>query len=364
MHREFPADDTGLVNLALASDGKLIYLLIDRVECKDLFEPGDRLAYSVQVRRSDGNGAFIGAIQPDQLLLSNGRIIAVSDEGRFMRVYSLDDGRMLHSPGAAVAEGIDNTVAGLKTKAADWQVTLAAAGSFVYAFGPHSLVGFNLDHLGDTPYDPLEKDDEAQNLVIGKDYLLLLAKNAPSDRPMMHTQFPTAMAACSYSRAVTRDGRESGLFAARDAFSSPAGIQSWQAVDGGIYYLTGDQKLFFMKGARELTLALRLPYSAGVSIISRVPNGSVTNEVSMAVTAPNSPTMREKVQGVINLIRPAVQADGGDIELVDVTSDGVVQIRFHGACHGCPSCTMTLQMGIERNLREKVPEITSVVPVA
>jgi Fe-S cluster biogenesis protein NfuA len=75
------------------------------------------------------------------------------------------------------------------------------------------------------------------------------------------------------------------------------------------------------------------------------------------------PTVRERVQGVIDLIRPAVQADGGDIELVDVKSDGVVQIRFHGACHGCPSSTMTLQMGIERNLREKVPEITAVVPV-
>ncbi len=74
-------------------------------------------------------------------------------------------------------------------------------------------------------------------------------------------------------------------------------------------------------------------------------------------------SIRDKVQGVINLIRPAVQADGGDIELVDVTSNGVVQIRFHGACHGCPSSTMTLQMGIERNLRDRVPEVTSVVPV-
>ena len=74
--------------------------------------------------------------------------------------------------------------------------------------------------------------------------------------------------------------------------------------------------------------------------------------------------VRERVQSVINLIRPAVQADGGDIELVDVTSEGVVQIRFHGACHGCPSSTMTLHMGIERNLREKVPEITQVVSVA
>ena len=74
-------------------------------------------------------------------------------------------------------------------------------------------------------------------------------------------------------------------------------------------------------------------------------------------------SVRERVQGVLNLIRPAVQADGGDIELVDVADDGVVQVRFHGACHGCPSSSLTLQHGIERNLRERVPEVTRVVPV-
>jgi Fe-S cluster biogenesis protein NfuA len=73
--------------------------------------------------------------------------------------------------------------------------------------------------------------------------------------------------------------------------------------------------------------------------------------------------VRDRVQGVINLIRPAVQADGGDIELVDVTPDGTVQVRFHGACHGCPSSSMTLHQGIERNLRERVPEVTRVVAV-
>jgi Fe-S cluster biogenesis protein NfuA len=84
----------------------------------------------------------------------------------------------------------------------------------------------------------------------------------------------------------------------------------------------------------------------------------------MPTTTPvNPPPLREKVQNVIDLIRPAVQADGGDIELVDVSEAGVVQIRFHGACHGCPSSTMTLQMGIERNLREMVPEVTGVEPV-
>jgi len=83
----------------------------------------------------------------------------------------------------------------------------------------------------------------------------------------------------------------------------------------------------------------------------------------MTATTVQPATLRDRVQGVINLIRPAVQADGGDIELVDVSGDGVVSIRFHGACHGCPSSTMTLQMGIERNLREKVPEVTQVIPV-
>ena len=82
-----------------------------------------------------------------------------------------------------------------------------------------------------------------------------------------------------------------------------------------------------------------------------------------AAPAPADPDVRDRVQAVINLIRPAVQADGGDIELVDVYADGLVHVRFHGACHGCPSSTMTLQMGIERNLRERVPEVTQVIPV-
>ena len=80
-----------------------------------------------------------------------------------------------------------------------------------------------------------------------------------------------------------------------------------------------------------------------------------------AETQPSS--IKDRVQGVINLIRPAVQADGGDIELVDVMADGTVQVRFHGACHGCPSSGLTLHSGIERNLIERVPEVSRVVAV-
>ncbi len=74
-------------------------------------------------------------------------------------------------------------------------------------------------------------------------------------------------------------------------------------------------------------------------------------------------TLNERVAEVIDLIRPAVQSDGGDIELVNVTNDGIVQIRMHGACVGCPSSDMTLRIGIERNLKDRIPEITAVEAV-
>ena len=79
----------------------------------------------------------------------------------------------------------------------------------------------------------------------------------------------------------------------------------------------------------------------------------------MADTLP----LHDRVVRILNLIRPAVQDDGGDIELVEITDDGMVHIRLHGACVGCPSSSMTLRIGIEQNLREHVPEISGVVAV-
>jgi len=73
--------------------------------------------------------------------------------------------------------------------------------------------------------------------------------------------------------------------------------------------------------------------------------------------------LARQVERVLNLIRPSIQSDGGDVELVDVTSKGVVRIRLHGACVGCPSSTMTLRVGIERNLRENVPGVRGVESV-
>ncbi|HIC92420.1 MAG TPA: NifU family protein [Syntrophaceae bacterium] len=69
--------------------------------------------------------------------------------------------------------------------------------------------------------------------------------------------------------------------------------------------------------------------------------------------------MIEKVKAVLENIRPALQRDGGDVELVDIV-DGVVRVRLKGACGACPMSTMTLKQGIERYLKQQIPEITSV----
>jgi Fe-S cluster biogenesis protein NfuA len=73
--------------------------------------------------------------------------------------------------------------------------------------------------------------------------------------------------------------------------------------------------------------------------------------------------VREKVEKALEEIRPALQADGGNVELVDVTDDGIVKVKLTGACGACPMSTYTLKLGIEKKLKEAVPEIKEVEQV-
>ena len=73
--------------------------------------------------------------------------------------------------------------------------------------------------------------------------------------------------------------------------------------------------------------------------------------------------LREQVEETLEKIRPALQADGGDLELVDVTDSGTVKVRLTGACGGCPMSQFTLANGVARVLRQQVPEVKQVVPV-
>ncbi len=74
-------------------------------------------------------------------------------------------------------------------------------------------------------------------------------------------------------------------------------------------------------------------------------------------------SFQEKVQDVIDSVRPALQGHGGDIELVGTDPDNTVKVRLQGACQGCPGAAMTMRMGIERILKERVPEVKEVIAV-
>jgi Fe-S cluster biogenesis protein NfuA len=73
--------------------------------------------------------------------------------------------------------------------------------------------------------------------------------------------------------------------------------------------------------------------------------------------------MKDKIEAVLEKTRPGLRMDGGDVELVEVTDDGVVKLRLKGACHGCPMAKVTLHSWIEKEIRAAVPEVTSVVEV-
>lgn len=73
--------------------------------------------------------------------------------------------------------------------------------------------------------------------------------------------------------------------------------------------------------------------------------------------------MKEKVEGVLEKIRPMLVRDGGNVELVDVNDEGIVEVKLTGACAGCPMSSMTLKMGIERLLKEEIPEVKEVISV-
>ncbi len=72
---------------------------------------------------------------------------------------------------------------------------------------------------------------------------------------------------------------------------------------------------------------------------------------------------REKLEAVLDKVRPAIQADGGDVELINIREDNVVEVRLKGACNGCPMATLTLKAGIERIVKEEIPEVAEVISV-
>ncbi len=72
---------------------------------------------------------------------------------------------------------------------------------------------------------------------------------------------------------------------------------------------------------------------------------------------------REKIESILNKVRPSIQADGGDVELINIREDNVIEVRLKGTCNGCQMATLTLKAGIERLIKEEIPEVVEVISV-
>lgn len=270
------ANDSGNVpvNLALAANGMLVWTQPDRLCGKDLFEPAQQLDYEIiagenqdiaRVRAAiqvDGqmNAIYSGATQSDQLVISHGRVLAIAHKGKFVQFHSLESGKLLD-----YAPADDRRVAAIlptspgrryAAQISDWAVSLHVVGSVLFVTSRDCApIMYVLDHpeqSWDGTVDPTRPPNFLyQDPHIGKDYFVLLGK--PADPAQPNAPVVGNFRLHAYCRLPLNDGtgRESGRLDYSRDITDPAGISEWLSVEGGFYYRTGDNKLHFLKGARQ-----------------------------------------------------------------------------------------------------------------
>jgi outer membrane protein assembly factor BamB len=255
--RNFNNDDgAGRVplNVALAADGTLVWLLPDRLCGKDLFEPGDRLTFEEVVQTGAGGGqptTFVGSTGPDHLQITDGRIFALSDNGAYVRVFSLENGKPLRGEQAELFFPTGARQSG-------GQTVLRPLGRKLYVASPRELKGYDLvkpAYNTNTPL-PATTANRPRDVVVTQGYVVVVSEPVGAAAAAARARRPAGAPTTSIqlqpiSRATVGDdpGRESALLEQPQTITDPATILAWQPVNGGFYYLTGDQKLHFLKGA-------------------------------------------------------------------------------------------------------------------
>lgn len=239
--KSFPLNQSKVpVNIALSPDGMLVHTNYQELVAKDLLEPGDAPTWT----QATGHN-YVNMNQPEQLLVWGDQVLALCDNGMFV------DRRLLRT--GATYGGKESSW--LATKAAnDPSVRMRLAGSNLYLVGARSLVWYNLDHRDSEP--PLtwtgRLDQQVTNLpsstMVGRDYLVLPGA-VQGGQPNQYCLLAFSLA------PVNAGGRtaQSGLLvygADRTTTTVPAGVTQWTATSGGIAYVSGDQKLYMLRGSR------------------------------------------------------------------------------------------------------------------
>lgn len=230
------------IGIALAPQGILIYTTASSIVGLDLFDPGDSDLFGrpqlsddppvrVAGRSAESGPSYLGMWRENQLLIYRDKILAFSDSGRFVRVHSLLDGRLLMRTDAQRHVQVPALLA---TGAQGWVVSLQVSDGRLYVRGPQSIACYSLaDQVERWKWRSLDGSD-FQRLLIGHD--LVLAVDVPGK--------PRPMRLLCFSRQILSDGHESGLLLASIPMADSV---EWTPVDGGLYYLTDDHIAHFFQ---------------------------------------------------------------------------------------------------------------------
>jgi outer membrane protein assembly factor BamB len=246
----FAFDGGGVpVNFALSQDGKLVWLQPDRIGGKDLNDPGQAVSFEVTSRIGDGSGpVFAGAGRPGQFLVLDDRIAVVSDQGSFVRLHSLEDGSLVQYG------GVDALLA-TEASGANWNVSMLAHGGKLYAWGPRKVVAYDLER-GEadfrTPAASLSSS-VIRDVFLTRGHLVTVEQEGVQ-RPGARGGPPgvARLVIRTYNRQLVSGGRESGAGEYKFEIAEPSGVISMQAVNGGLYYVTGDLQMKFIRAGSAL----------------------------------------------------------------------------------------------------------------
>jgi len=244
--RSFGVDGGPPLNMALAPDGTLVWLLVDRVAGKNLFEPGQRLRFETFPWQGASNAHCFGsesggAMEPDQLLIDGHRILAIADSGLALRAFSLDDGQPVALPDGTTRINLANVPN-------RWDVHILAGGDSVYYtwstnkvqrfdFGPSPAA--TQPASWQWPFDPFARSSVDDVVLTARHLMIFYEPGYRRNRPQARMQLcvdcvnPTTIYIELHKRNILDE----------------TGIADFRLVDGGLYYLSGNGRLHFLPGA-------------------------------------------------------------------------------------------------------------------
>jgi outer membrane protein assembly factor BamB len=264
MMRQFGDANLMPINMAISPDGMLVWTLADRLCGKDLYEPDTKkLTFEFPPSPAPAagganggiNAIYFGCSEAGQLMIQGRKILAMEQYGRFVSVHSLDDGKPLkHQSGQDEAMTLLTTGAqGSTAQITTVTTQMRLIGRCMYVYGAKSLLGYHLDHPGLRSWTPQVQDTVPANFkaaIPTKDFIMMVGE--PGIRKVLENparifqlRFYTPILVLDASN--TSGGRIEQIY----DIAEGAGISAWQAVDGGVYYLSNDQKLHFLRGTRE-----------------------------------------------------------------------------------------------------------------